>query len=77
MPTAGNVTTKSTHVVGKAEKSVVVYVYRGSKQIGKATVNAKGAYSVRISKQKKGTKLSIFAKDRAGNKSKTRTVTVR
>lgn len=77
MPTAGNVTTKSTHVAGKAEKSAVVYVYRGSKQIGKATANAKGAYSVRISKQKKGTKLSIFAKDRAGNKSKTRMVTVR
>lgn len=76
-PTVGTVTSKSTKVTGKAEKGSTVYVYNGNKYIGKGTTSSKGNYTVHIKKQKKGSTLKIYAKDKAGNKSKTRSVKVR
>ncbi len=76
MPSVNKVTTKTTKVTGKAEKSATVYVYRGSKYLGKAKSSSKGYYHIKISKQKKGATLKIYAKDKAGNKSKTRSVKV-
>jgi len=77
VPTAGKVTYKSTKVSGKAEKYATVYVYNGSHYVGKATVNSKGTYSVHMKKQKRGSTLKIYAKDKAGNKSKYRYVKVK
>ncbi|WOD61743.1 Ig-like domain-containing protein [Niallia taxi] len=71
------VTSKSKSVTGKAEKNTTVYVYKGSKQLGKATVNSKGAYTVKIAAQKKNTKLSVYVQDKAGNKGKAVSVTVK
>ncbi|WP_155918553.1 Ig-like domain-containing protein [Heyndrickxia ginsengihumi] len=70
VPTVSKVTYKSTTIAGKAEKGSTVYVYNGSKYIGKATVDSKGNYKIKISKQKKGSSLKLYAKDKAGNKSK-------
>lgn len=67
----------STFVEGKGEKAATVYVYKGSKLVGKATVSKKGTFKAKISKQKKGTSLVVYAKDKAGNKSVGRTVKVK
>jgi len=77
VPTAGKVTYKSTKVSGKAEKYATVYIYNGSHYVGKATASSKGAYTVHMKKQKRGSTLKIYAKDRAGNKSKYRYVRVK
>ncbi|MFD2618626.1 Ig-like domain-containing protein, partial [Terrilactibacillus laevilacticus] len=75
-PTINKVTYKSTTVTGKAEKGATVYLYNGSKYLGKATVNSKGTYSIKIKKQKKNSTLKVLVKDKAGNKSKYRSIKV-
>ncbi|MFB5283586.1 Ig-like domain-containing protein [Peribacillus sp. Hz7] len=76
-PTVNKVTTKSTKVTGKAEKGATVYVYRGSTKLGQSVASSSsGSYSVKIAKQKKGTSLNVYAKDKAGNKSRTKTIKV-
>lgn len=76
-PSVKTLTSKSTSISGSAEKGATVYVYRGSKYLGKAAVNSKGSYTVKISKQKKGASLKVYAKDKAGNKSKSKTIKVK
>lgn len=76
-PSVNKVTSKSKTVTGKAEKNATVYVYNGKKNLGKADVNSKGAYTVKISAQKKNTKLSVYVQDKAGNKGKSVAVTVK
>ncbi|WP_020153680.1 Ig-like domain-containing protein, partial [Caldibacillus debilis] len=75
-PSVNKVTSKSKKVTGKTEKGATIYIYRGSKLIGKGTVSAKGTFSVAISAQKKGTVLKVYAIDKAGNRSTARTVKV-
>ncbi|MEK4222316.1 Ig-like domain-containing protein [Bacillus sp. FSL W8-0116] len=76
IPTANKVTSKSTVIAGKAEAGSTVYVYNGNKYISKAIADSKGNYKIKISKQKKGTTLKIYAKDKAGNQSGVRYVKV-
>ncbi|USK70047.1 Ig-like domain-containing protein [Peribacillus asahii] len=77
IPTVNKVTTKSTKVTGKAEKGATVYVYRGSKKLGQVVASSSsGSYSVKIAKQKRGTSLNVYAKDKAGNKSQIKTIKV-
>lgn len=76
IPSVNKITYKTTYITGKAEKSATIYVYSGKKYIGKTTVSTKGTYSLKISKQKKGSQLTFYAADKAGNKSKTKTVKV-
>lgn len=76
-PSVNKLTSKSKSVDGKAEKNSTVYVYRGSSYLGKSSVNSNGTYSVKISKQKKKVTLTIFAKDKAGNKSKLTKVVIK
>ncbi|PTY79407.1 hypothetical protein B5V89_05415 [Heyndrickxia sporothermodurans] len=66
-----------TYVEGKGEKASTIYVYKGSKLVGKATVGKKGTFKAKISKQKKGSKLVVYAKNKAGNKSGSKTVKVK
>jgi hypothetical protein len=75
-PTVNAVSDASTTVTGKAESGSTVYVLSGSKTLGSATAGSNQAFSVAISKQKAGTMLSVYAKDKAGNKSSTAYVTV-
>ncbi|WP_230459077.1 Ig-like domain-containing protein [Terrilactibacillus tamarindi] len=77
IPSVNKITYKSTHVTGKAEKGATVYLYNGSKYLGKATVNSKGTYSIKIKRQKKNSTLKIYAKDKSGNKSKYKYVKVK
>jgi hypothetical protein len=71
-------TVKSTHKVvkGKAEPGSTVYVKIGTKIIGKGKTNSTGNFSVKITKRKKGTKISVVVKDSAGHSSPTKKVTV-
>ena len=75
-PAVNNVTDQSTTVTGTAEAASFVTVKAGSKEIGTATVNADGNYSVTIPKQKVETVLSITATDKAGNISAVKEVIV-
>lgn len=68
---------KSKYVTGKAEKGATVRVYNGKKLLGKAVADSKGVYKVKIKAQKEGTSLTIIAKDKAGNQSKSHTVKVK
>jgi len=76
-PKVDKVTTKTTSVTGKTEGKAKVVIKVGSKVIGQGTADTKGKYKVKISKQKKNTKLSIYAVDAANNTSKATTVTVK
>ncbi len=77
VPEVNKVTNKTTTVKGKAEKGATVYVKSGKKVLGTAVVNSKGSFSVKIIKQKAGTVLNIYAKDKAGNTGKAAKVTVK
>ncbi|MBD8004273.1 Ig-like domain-containing protein [Bacillus norwichensis] len=77
VPEVNKVTNKTTTVKGKAEKGATVYVKSGKKELGTAVVNSKGNFSVKIKKQKAGTVLNIYAKDKAGNTGKAAKVTVK
>lgn len=77
VPSINAVKKTATKVTGKAEAGAKVYVKAGKKVIGSATVSKKGTYSVKIKKQKAGTKLAVYAKDQAGNTGKTKIVTVK
>lgn len=76
IPSINKVTSKSKTVTGKGEKSATVYIYNGKTKIASTTVNSKGQYKVSIKPQKKGSKLSVYAKDKAGNKSKIKYIKV-
>ena len=75
-PSINTVTTKSTSIKGKAEANSTVYVKVGSKSY-KAKANSKGEYSVKISKQKKGTSVVAYAVDKAGNKGPSKSIKVK
>jgi uncharacterized protein len=75
-PSVNKVTHQTIYVTGKAEKGATVYVYKGKSYISKAVADSKGSFKVKIKVQKKGTSLTIFTKDKAGNKSNSRSVKV-
>ncbi|MFE4349960.1 Ig-like domain-containing protein [Peribacillus butanolivorans] len=75
-PTVSKVDDNDKVVKGKAEASSTVTVKVGSKSLGSAKATSKGSYSVKIKAQKKGTTLSITAKDNAGNVSSKATTKV-
>ncbi|KQU17131.1 hypothetical protein ASG65_09520 [Bacillus sp. Leaf13] len=77
IPSVNTVTTKTTKVTGKAEANSTVYVKASKKVIGSAKATSKGTFSIKISKQKAGKNLYIYAKDKAKNASASRKVTVK
>ncbi|MGG1400184.1 Ig-like domain-containing protein [Bacillus salipaludis] len=74
VPTVSKITSKSKTVSGKAERGATIYLYNGNKRIGKGTVDSRGYYKVKIKAQKKGSKIKVYAIDKAGNKSKSKTI---
>lgn len=68
-PTINKVDDNDLKVTGKAEAYSTISVKVGTTSIGTATTNSAGAYSVSIKAQRKGTTLSVTAKDKAGNTS--------
>jgi hypothetical protein len=75
-PTVNTVSDMDTIVKGSAEAYATVIVKSGTTSIGTGTALSNGTYSVTIPKQKAGTKLTVYAKDKAGNQSVGATVTV-
>lgn len=75
-PIINKVDDNDLKVTGKAEKGSIVTVKKGSTVLGSATTNSSGVYSVSIKAQKKGTVISVTAKDKAGNTSAAATYTV-
>ncbi|ULG71485.1 Ig-like domain-containing protein [Macrococcus brunensis] len=63
-------TTKSQYVSGKGEKDAVVTVMRSNKQIATAKVSSKNTFKVKVGAQKRGTTLTVYLIDKAGNVSK-------
>ncbi|PAE25776.1 Ig-like domain-containing protein [Bacillus sp. 7894-2] len=76
-PSVNKVTASSTMVTGKAEAYSTVYVKAESKVIGSAKASKSGSFSVKISKQKAGKTLYVYAKDKAGNTGKSAKITVK
>ncbi|MDR6999071.1 Ig-like domain-containing protein [Neobacillus niacini] len=68
-PSINKVTSKSTYVTGKAEVGSTVSLYNEKNYLGKAVADSKGNYKIKMKAKKKGTSLTVFAKDQAGNKS--------
>ncbi|BAB05799.1 Ig-like domain-containing protein [Halalkalibacterium halodurans] len=75
-PTVNKVTSRDTKVTGKTEANATVTIKRDGKTLASGKADKNGKFSIKISKQKKGTKLSVTAKDKAGNTSKATKVTV-
>lgn len=65
-PTVNKVTYKSKTVTGKAQPYTTITVKYGSKVLGTSKVNSKGLYTVKITPQKKGSKLSVYCKNGLG-----------
>lgn len=76
-PTVNAVISKSKTVKGRTEPYAAVTVKAKSKTIGTAKANSKGSFTVKIKSQKVKTVLSVTAKDKAGNVSNARKVTVK
>ncbi|MCK1993529.1 protease [Peribacillus muralis] len=75
-PTVKKVDDNDKVVTGKAEANSTVTVKAGSTTLGSAKASSNGNYSVKIKAQKKGTTLSISAKDKASNTSSKATTKV-
>ncbi|MCO0600271.1 Ig-like domain-containing protein [Peribacillus butanolivorans] len=74
--TVNKITSKTVTVTGKSEKGASIYIYNGSKKIGQGVVDSKGNYKVKIKAQKKGSTIKVYAQDKSGNKSKSKTMKV-
>ncbi|USK62329.1 Ig-like domain-containing protein [Peribacillus asahii] len=75
-PNVNTVKTTTNYVKGTTIAGAKVTVKSGSKTIGTATANSKGAFTVKISKQKPGVKITVTA-TKSKNTSETKTVTVK
>ncbi|MCM3546827.1 Ig-like domain-containing protein [Priestia megaterium] len=75
-PKMNAVSNQSTSVTGTAEANTTVYVKIGSKTLGIGMASSKGAFNIKVPKQKAGTKLSVTVQNAAKNASKATVVTV-
>jgi len=77
-PPVSNISITSASVMNvKSESSATVYIYNGKKLVKKTTAKKSGYVRVQIPRQKVGTTLSIYAKDKVGNKSKVKKFTIK
>ncbi|WP_285767532.1 Ig-like domain-containing protein [Peribacillus sp. SI8-4] len=76
VPTVNKITSKTVTVTGKSEKGASIFIYNGSKKIGQGIVDSRGNYKVKIKAQKKGSTIKVYAQDKSGNKSKSKTIKV-
>ncbi|MBQ0138712.1 MAG: InlB B-repeat-containing protein [Kurthia sp.] len=75
-PKANTVGAKSVVITGTATKATTITATVKGKKIGTAKVSSKGAYSIKIAAQKKGTVIELVTKDSLNNVSKAKKVTV-
>lgn len=76
-PIVNKIKSNSLSLSGKGEVGATIYIYKGRVRVGYTKVNSKGTYSLKIKKQRKGTILTVYAVDRATNKSKSTIIKVR
>ncbi|WP_367302927.1 Ig-like domain-containing protein [Bacillus safensis] len=76
IPSVNKITKNTTVITGKGEKYATVYVYHKNKKLGTAKLNKNGQFKVKIKKQKKNALITVYLKDAAGNKSKSKVVKV-
>ncbi|WKA57789.1 pre-peptidase C-terminal domain-containing protein [Planococcus shenhongbingii] len=74
-PTVDSIYDTGITLVGTAVSNTKVYAAVGSSKIGEATAKD-GKYSMKIPKQKAGTKIGVYTIDLAGNRSSTKTMVV-
>ena len=74
--TVNSVYSSSTKITGKGTKGATVKAYVNGKQIGKSTVSSSGSYSIKISKKKKNTKITVKI-SKSGYTTKSKTITVK
>ncbi|QGQ44115.1 Ig-like domain-containing protein [Metabacillus sediminilitoris] len=76
-PILNSITYKQSSLTGKAETFATISVYRGKTFLKSANVTSKGTFSVSIGKQKRGTVLTVYAKDASGNISSAASIKVK
>ena len=74
--TVNSVNKNSTKITGTGTSGATVKAYVNNKEIGKATVGKDGKYSIKISKQKKGTKITVKM-SKSGYSTVSKTITVK
>lgn len=77
LPKPTSIKAKTTTVKGVSKKGYTVEVYKGNKRIGTSTVGAGNKFTVRITKQKKNTKLKLIVKDKMLNTSNYKMIKVK
>ncbi|MBT2658639.1 hypothetical protein J7E81_26045 [Bacillus sp. ISL-18] len=75
-PTVNTVDDNDTIITGRAEANSYILVKNGSATVGTTKVSPAGVFSMSMPKQRAGTKLTVYAKDAAGNQSIGTTITV-
>ena len=75
-PTAVNLKSGDTKISGKADAGTLVYVKVGS-STKSVTARDNGSYSLTVSSLKAKAKITLYAQDYAGNKSQSKTYTVK
>ncbi|MGM0924309.1 MAG: Ig-like domain-containing protein [Bacillota bacterium] len=75
-PTVNKVDNNDKVVTGKGESGATITVKNGNTVVGSAKAASSGKFSVKIAVQKAGSKLTITAKDKAGNVSASVSLTV-
>jgi hypothetical protein len=76
IPTVNPIWDSHTVITGKTEPNGMVYAKNGSTVIGSVKALADGQFKMTITKQKAGSKISIYVKDSNGNVSQNKYVTV-
>ncbi|MFF3025461.1 Ig-like domain-containing protein [Gottfriedia sp. NPDC057948] len=67
IPTLNNVTDQMTSITGKAQPNSVVNLYINSKYSKSVTSTPTGNYTIKITKQRSGTKINVNVVDKAQN----------
>ena len=75
-PIVNKIDNNDIAITGKAEANSTVTIKNGSKVVATTKATATGTFSVKIAVQKAGAKLTVNAKDQAGNVSSSVSVTV-
>jgi alpha-L-arabinofuranosidase len=76
VPIVNTIKSTTKIVTGKAEAGVLVAIKKGTAVVGSAYAKSNGSFTITIKAQSKGTILYITAKDKAGNVSSIKKVTV-
>ncbi|MFT8321168.1 MAG: Ig-like domain-containing protein [Bacillus sp. (in: firmicutes)] len=73
---SGSISDQTVTITGKAEANSTITINNGKTTVASGKSSSKGVYSIKVKKQQAGTKLTVTAKDKAGNSSKAKEVTV-